>query len=43
MNKYHQVITELEKQMKEGQYRPGTSCRLCAVLQKSTAVASVPY
>ncbi|MEK3899589.1 MULTISPECIES: aminotransferase-like domain-containing protein [unclassified Paenibacillus] len=23
MNKYHQVITELEKQMKEGQYRPG--------------------
>lgn len=23
MNKYHQVITELERQMKEGQYRPG--------------------
>ncbi|WP_238650741.1 PLP-dependent aminotransferase family protein [Paenibacillus piscarius] len=23
MNKYHQVLTEMEKQMKEGQYRPG--------------------
>lgn len=23
MNKYHQVITEMERQMKEGQYRPG--------------------